>query len=96
MDVTVTPFRAVLDAAQLPELPDCLARSRWPGVEAAGWELGVPESWLRDLVADWARFDVGAFRPGSTLSTTCLSTWTASGCTRCTPRGRGRTRCRWC
>ena len=52
MSVAVVHSRVVLDAAQLPELRERLVRSRWSGIGAADWELGVPESWLQDLVAD--------------------------------------------
>jgi len=62
VSVAVVHSRVVLDAGQMPELRDRLARSRWPGAHASDWELGVPESWLRELVADWARFDLGAFQ----------------------------------
>ena len=39
-----------------------LGRSRRSAMAADGWELGVPESWLTDLVEDWKSYDVAAFQ----------------------------------
>ena len=62
MTAGVTSFRALLDPGQVPELRERLSRSRWPGGPADDWERGVPETWLRELVAAWEHFDVAAFQ----------------------------------
>ncbi|MEU8899151.1 epoxide hydrolase family protein [Nocardia sp. NPDC048505] len=55
----IRPFRIDIPAADLEDLRDRLARTRWideaPG---AGWERGVPTSYLRELAGYWAeKFD---------------------------------------
>jgi len=58
----IETFRAVLDPGQLVDLRERLGRSRWPGVPSGGWEAGVPQAWLRELVAAWQQFDVAQFQ----------------------------------
>ncbi|MEV0247798.1 epoxide hydrolase family protein [Nocardia sp. NPDC050712] len=55
----IRPFRIEIPQADLDDLRDRLARTRWidqaPGT---GWERGVPSSYLRDLAGYWAeKFD---------------------------------------
>lgn len=62
MSTVVQPLRAMLDHGQLRDLQERLARTRWPGVSVDGWNAGVPEVWLRELVAAWLSFDLAAFQ----------------------------------
>ena len=65
MSVEVEQMRAVLDPAGTADLRDRLHRTRWvPAMESGpdDWWPGVPEAWLRDLVAAWGRFDVAAMQ----------------------------------
>ena len=55
MDTTTTPFRIEVPEADLTDLRDRLARTRWPDeLPGAGWDRGVPLGYLRDLAAHWA------------------------------------------
>lgn len=54
----VRPYRPVLDREAVGELPERLARVRLPDATRPDWDQGVPADWLRDLLADWRRFDV--------------------------------------
>ncbi|MFE0026642.1 epoxide hydrolase family protein [Amycolatopsis sp. NPDC059021] len=48
------PFRIDVPQADLDELADRLARTRWPGeIPGVGWSYGVNEDYLRDLVEYW-------------------------------------------
>lgn len=50
----MTPYRIDIPQADLDDLRDRLARTRWSqGLQGAGWERGVPVSYLRDLAAYW-------------------------------------------
>jgi pimeloyl-ACP methyl ester carboxylesterase len=62
MSVRVEAMRALLEPAELRELEARLARTRWSGSLTPGWEAGVPEEWLRELVESWRRFDVRGFQ----------------------------------
>ena len=55
----IRPFSMEFPEAELQDLRDRLARTRWPGeVEGAGWRLGVPPAFLRELSDEWrTRFD---------------------------------------
>jgi pimeloyl-ACP methyl ester carboxylesterase len=54
-DTQIQPFRIEIPQAELDDLRDRLARTRWldelPGV---GWTRGVPLSYLEELAAYWA------------------------------------------
>lgn len=63
----VEPMRALLDEGLLADLRERLARTRWSGVAAAGWQMGVPQAWLLDLVEAWERFDLADLQHGWTL-----------------------------
>src|SRR5918992_1651557 len=66
-DHHITPFRIAIPQADVDDLAQRLARTRWTeelpekevvaggaGVQAApGWEYGVPVSYVRDLVERW-------------------------------------------
>ena len=67
MTDTITPFRVDIPQADLDDLADRLARTRWAnelplsqvtdgiqkGPVQPGWEYGVPVDYVRRLVADW-------------------------------------------
>src|SRR3954451_9329320 len=57
--MAVTPFRIAVPDADLDDLHDAIARTRWPDqVEGAGWDYGTELRYLQDLVAYWAdQFD---------------------------------------
>jgi len=51
----VTPFRVEIAEADLDDLRERLARTRWPEAEpVADWSQGVPRSYLRELCRYWA------------------------------------------
>jgi pimeloyl-ACP methyl ester carboxylesterase len=53
--MTVTPFRIDVPDADLDQLHDAIARTRWPDeVDDAGWDYGTPLGYLRELVTYWA------------------------------------------
>ena len=57
-DTDVTPFRIDVPDADLADLRDRLARTRFPEpATAAGWEQGVPLGFLRELVDAWRDHD---------------------------------------
>ena len=54
-DTTVRPYRIDIPQADLDDLRERLARTRWtPDLPGAGWERGVPTSYLRELAGHWA------------------------------------------
>ena len=54
-DAGIHPFRARVPQADLDDLRDRLARTRWPGeLPEAGWSRGVPQGYLRELAGHWA------------------------------------------
>ncbi|MDF2742748.1 MAG: putative hydrolase [Actinomycetia bacterium] len=53
-DAEIRPFRIDISQADLDDLADRLAHTRWPDeLPGAGWEAGVPLDYLKDLVAYW-------------------------------------------
>jgi len=51
----IRPFRIDVPQADLDELRDRLARTRWPGeLPGGGWSPGVPLGYLKELAAYWA------------------------------------------
>jgi pimeloyl-ACP methyl ester carboxylesterase len=51
----MTPFRIEIPQADLDDLRDRLARTRWPRqLPGDGWSRGVPLDYLRDLAGYWA------------------------------------------
>ncbi|SFP04695.1 Pimeloyl-ACP methyl ester carboxylesterase [Amycolatopsis arida] len=56
MSEAVVPFRVEVPDAELADLRERLARTRWPEPEPVdGWSQGVPLDYLRDLCDHWAR-----------------------------------------
>ncbi|GAA0954648.1 epoxide hydrolase [Nonomuraea longicatena] len=55
MDMTtITPFRIDIPQADLDDLRDRLARTRWPDeLPGTGWSYGVPTSYARELAEYW-------------------------------------------
>ena len=58
-DPAVRPFRIDVPQAELDDLRDRLARTRWPDqVPGTGWDYGIPVDYVRDLAEYWrAGFD---------------------------------------
>jgi epoxide hydrolase len=53
-DTQVHPFRIDIPQADLDDLRDRLARTRWPDeLPGAGWSYGVPLGYVRDLAEYW-------------------------------------------
>ena len=53
-DAEIRPFRIDISQADLDDLADRLARTRWPDeLPGTGWEAGVPLGYLKDLAAYW-------------------------------------------
>ncbi|MET0418499.1 MAG: epoxide hydrolase, partial [Actinoplanes sp.] len=51
----IRPFRIDVPQADLDDLRDRLARTRWsPEIPGQGWRRGVPVDYLRELAAYWA------------------------------------------
>jgi pimeloyl-ACP methyl ester carboxylesterase len=51
----IRPFRIQAPQADLDDLRDRLARTRWPSeINGVGWERGVPLDYLKELAAYWA------------------------------------------
>lgn len=55
----IRPFRIDIPQADIDDLHDRLARTRWPAeVAGVGWERGVPQPYLKELAEYWhAGFD---------------------------------------
>ena len=54
-DARIRPYRISVPQADLDDLRERLARTRWArDLPGAGWERGVPTSYLRELAAYWA------------------------------------------
>jgi epoxide hydrolase len=55
----IRPFQVAISQADLDDLQERLARTRWPDeLPGAGWSRGVPLGYLRDLAAHWRdRYD---------------------------------------
>ena len=53
---TIEEFRIHIPQADLDDLADRLARTRWPAsLPGANWERGVPVDYLRELAGYWQR-----------------------------------------
>jgi epoxide hydrolase len=53
-DSEIRPFQIDIPQADLDDLGERLARTRWPAeLPGAGWAAGVPVSYLKDLAAYW-------------------------------------------
>ena len=54
-DTTIRPFRIDIPQADLDDLRDRLARTRWPDeLPGVGWTRGLPLGYLKQLAAYWA------------------------------------------
>ncbi|MFE0874217.1 epoxide hydrolase family protein [Streptomyces smyrnaeus] len=54
-DQEIVPFRIDIPQADLDDLADRLARTRWPAaLPGVGWTRGVPPAYLQELAAYWA------------------------------------------
>jgi epoxide hydrolase len=54
-DTTIRPFRIEVPQADLDDLRERLARTRWPDeLPGVGWTRGVPLAYLKDLAGYWA------------------------------------------
>ncbi|GGS96781.1 microsomal epoxide hydrolase [Planobispora rosea] len=54
-DTAIRPFRIDIPRADLDDLHDRLRRTRFPGeLPGVGWDRGVPQSYLKELVDYWA------------------------------------------
>jgi epoxide hydrolase len=52
--MTIQPFTIAIPQADLDDLRDRLARTRWPDALAGvGWSRGVPPSYLKSLATSW-------------------------------------------
>ncbi|WP_214626440.1 epoxide hydrolase family protein [Paenibacillus agaridevorans] len=49
----IRPYRIEVSQAELADLKERLARSRYPELPETGWERGVPVSYLRELASYW-------------------------------------------
>lgn len=53
-DTSIRPFRIAIPDADLADLRDRLARTRWPQqIPGTDWERGVPSDYLRELAEYW-------------------------------------------
>jgi microsomal epoxide hydrolase len=53
-DKQIRPFRIDIPQADLDDLRDRLARTRWPeDVPGAGWDYGIPLGYVRELAGYW-------------------------------------------
>ncbi|WP_030546559.1 epoxide hydrolase family protein [Streptomyces albus] len=53
-DTDIRPFRAAVPQADLDDLRERLARTRWAGgLDGVGWDHGVPTGYLRTLADYW-------------------------------------------
>jgi epoxide hydrolase len=51
----IRPFRVDIPPADLDDLRERLARTRWPDeLPGVGWRRGVPLGYLKELAAYWA------------------------------------------
>jgi pimeloyl-ACP methyl ester carboxylesterase len=50
----IKPFEIAIPQAEIDYLRDRLARTRWTGEQAPGWDRGVPTADLKQLVEYWA------------------------------------------
>ncbi|MCO1660619.1 epoxide hydrolase family protein [Pseudonocardia humida] len=54
-DTDITPFTLDTPQAELDDLADRLARTRWPReLPGVGWERGIPVGYLRELARYWS------------------------------------------
>jgi hypothetical protein len=95
-DAGIHPFRARVPQADLDDLRDRLARTRWPGeLPGAGWSRGVPQGYPRELAGHWAGgFDWRAWEARLNRHPQFTTTVDGSGSTSCTSVRPNRAPCR--
>jgi hypothetical protein len=53
-DAAIRPFRIAIPQADLDDLRDRLARTRWPDeLPGVGWNYGVPLDYVKNLTEYW-------------------------------------------
>jgi Epoxide hydrolase N terminus len=97
-DASVRPFRIEIPQADLDDLADRLARTRWPEeLPAVGWERGVPVGYLRGLAAYWyGGYDWREHEAELTGTRSSPPPSMARPSTCCTSARRTPTPGRWC
>jgi pimeloyl-ACP methyl ester carboxylesterase len=54
IEIEIEPFRIAIPQADLTDLHDRLARTRWPDeLPGVGWDYGMPLGYVRDLAEHW-------------------------------------------
>lgn len=54
-DAAIRPFRIAIPRADLDDLRERLARTRWPDeLPGVGWDYGVPLAYLKEVAAYWS------------------------------------------
>ena len=54
MTAEILPFRIDIPQADLDDLRDRLARTRWPDqLPGVGWDYGIPLDYVRELASYW-------------------------------------------
>ena len=54
MDTEIRPFRIDVPQADLDDLRDRLARTRWPDqLPGVGWDYGIPLEYVQELASYW-------------------------------------------
>ena len=96
-DTQITPFRIDIPQADLDDLHERLARTRWPDeLPGVGWDYGVPLAYVKELADALAHrlrlARLGGAAQPSTRSSRPRSTGRTS--TSCTCARPSRTRCR--
>jgi Epoxide hydrolase N terminus len=95
-DAEIRPFRIDVPQADLDDLADRLARTRWPDeLPGTGWEAGVPLGYLKDLAAYWRTgYDWRAHEARLNEFPSSPPSSTVRTCTLCTFGRPSRARCR--
>ena len=52
--MTITPFTITTSDAQIADLKERLAMTRFPSEVAASWDRGTPVAFVKSLVEEWA------------------------------------------
>ena len=92
----IRPFRIDVAEAQLDDLADRLAPTRWPERETVDdWSQGIPLAYVQELCRYWAdEYDWRATEARLNASRSSAPSSTASASTSSTSAPRRPTRCR--